>query len=64
MTKIGWVRIDIQDEDERYRVHGFNNMLMTNNLDAALKFIEDQVLATELINGILPVDDIRKDDNS
>lgn len=62
MTRVGWIRIDLKDgEESRYWVHGYNDMLMTNNLEEVLEFVDLQLLAIETINGMLPVG---KDDNS
>ena len=62
MTKIEEFRVDLLDEENRYRVFGFNNMLITNDIDAVLGFLEVQILGAEVMNGMLPP--VGKDDNT
>ena len=49
MTKVGFIKLDLHDcteEDEkRFRVHGFDDMLDTDNIVEATNFIAEQAYA-------------------
>ena len=49
MAKVGFIKLDLHDcteEDEkRFRIHGFNDMLDTDNIVEATIFIADQAYA-------------------
>lgn len=54
MTKIGWIRIELlEDENCKYRVFGYDDLLMTDDLPEAISFATKQMLIMEQVNDML-----------
>ena len=53
MTKLGWIRIDLLvDEDHRYRVFGFDDLISTDDFIDAMIFIAEQMNNMEKANNL------------